>query len=84
MTDGDRKAKVVGINHVALEVDDVDEAFAFYRRFLDFEVTSRNEDIAFVYFDDQFINFTRGAGRTRMTSGTSVSRWTTKSSFANG
>tara|TARA_Y100001934_G_scaffold86642_1_gene107653 strand:+ start:555 stop:1064 length:510 start_codon:yes stop_codon:yes gene_type:complete len=60
MTDGDRKAKAVGINHVALEVDDVDEALAFYGRFLDFEVTSRNEDIAFIYFGDQFINFTRG------------------------
>ena len=40
--------------------DDVDEALAFYGRFLDFEVTSRNEDIAFIYFGDQFINFTRG------------------------
>ena len=60
MTDGDRKAKAVGINHVALEVDDVDEALAFYGRFLDFEVTSRNEDIAFIYFGDQFINFSQG------------------------
>ncbi len=60
MTDGGRKAKAVGINQVALEVDDVDEALAFYGRVLDFEVTSRNGDIAFIYFGDQFINFTRG------------------------
>ena len=54
MADGDRKAKAVGINHVALEVGDVDGALAFYGRFLDFEVTSRNEDIAFIYFGDQW------------------------------
>lgn len=57
---GERKAKAVGINHVALEVDDIDAALEFYGRFLDFEVTSKNEDIAFIYFGDQFLNFSRG------------------------
>ena len=30
--------KLVGINHVALEVGDVDEALAWYGRFFDFEL----------------------------------------------
>ena len=55
-----RKAKAVGINHIALEVDDIDEALAFYGGFIDFEVSSKSERAAFVYFGDQFINFSRG------------------------
>ena len=31
-----------------------------YGKFLDFEIKSRNADIAFIYFGDQFINFMRG------------------------
>jgi len=34
-------AKLVGINHVALEVGDVDEALAWYGRFFDFELRGR-------------------------------------------
>lgn len=56
----DRKARAVGINHVALEVGDIDEALAFYGAFLDFEIESKSETLAFVYFGDQFINFTKG------------------------
>lgn len=55
-----RKARAVGINHVALEVGDIDEALAFYGGFLDFEIQSRSADAAFIYFGDQFINFARG------------------------
>lgn len=55
-----RKAKAVGINHVALEVGDIGEALAFYGAFLDFEIESANDDMAFIYFGDQFINFTQG------------------------
>ncbi len=54
------KAKAVGINHVALEVGDIDEALTFYGRFLDFEIHSRSDTIAFIYFGDQFINFSKG------------------------
>ena len=57
---GEGRARAVGINHVALEVGDIDEALAFYGGFLDFEVHSRDADAAFVYFGDQFINFARG------------------------
>ena len=55
-----RKATPVGINHVALEVGDIEEALEFYRGFLDLEVTSQSEKAAFVYFGDQFINFLAG------------------------
>ena len=54
------KARAVGINHVALEVGDIDEALAFYGGFLDFEIARRSENAAFIYFGDQFINFSKG------------------------
>ena len=57
---GQRRARAVGINHVALEVGDIDEALQFYAGFLDFEIASRDADAAFIYFGDQFINFSRG------------------------
>ena len=34
-------ARLVGINHVALEVGDVDEALAWYGRFFDVELRGR-------------------------------------------
>lgn len=55
-----RKAKAVGINHVALEVGNIGEALEFYGAFLDFEIESQNDNMAFIYFGDQFINFSRG------------------------
>ena len=57
---GHRKARAVGINHVALEVGDIDEALEFYGRFLEFDLHSRSENAAFIYFGDQFINFSKG------------------------
>ena len=54
------RARAVGINHIALEVGDIDEALEFYGCFLDFEITRRSDTAAFVYFGDQFINFIKG------------------------
>lgn len=51
------KAYAIGINHVALEVGDIEEALKFYGDFLKFEVHEKNEMQAFIYFGDQFINF---------------------------
>lgn len=59
----ERKACAVGINHVALEVGDIGEALAFYGRFLDFQVEERTQDMAIIYFGDQFINFIRQPDR---------------------
>ena len=47
----------MGINHIALEVGNIDEALSFYGSFIDFEIQSRNKTSAFIYFGDQFINF---------------------------
>ena len=55
-----RKARAVGINHIALEVGDIDAALQFYGAFLDFEIARRSENAAFIYFGDQFINFAKG------------------------
>ena len=56
----ERKARAVGINHIALEVGDIGEALAFYGAFLDFEIERQSETAAFIYFGDQFINFALG------------------------
>jgi len=57
------KARAIGINHIALEVGDIDEALEFYGSFLHFEIQDRNETAAFIYFGDQFINFVRNTRR---------------------
>ena len=59
-----RKAQAVGINHVALEVGNIADALAFYGRFLAFEIVSQSETAAFIYFGDQFINFSLGRTQT--------------------
>ena len=41
-------ARLVGINHVALEVGDVDDALAWYGRFFEFELRGRGPRVAFI------------------------------------
>jgi lactoylglutathione lyase len=54
-------ARLIGINHVALEVADVDEALAWYGRFFEFELRGRvGGSMAFVDMGDQFIAFAAG------------------------
>ena len=48
-------ARIVGINHVALEVDDIDEALRWYGRFFEFELRGRAPHMAFIDMGDQFI-----------------------------
>jgi catechol 2,3-dioxygenase-like lactoylglutathione lyase family enzyme len=50
-----RKARAVGINHVALEVDDIDAALEFYGRIFQLELRGRGEGMAFIDMGDQFI-----------------------------
>ncbi|MCC6921465.1 MAG: VOC family protein [Nitrosomonas sp.] len=57
------KANAIGINHVALEVGDIEEAIKFYSDFLNFEVHEKNEMQASIYFGDQFINFIKNDNR---------------------
>ena len=54
------KARAVGFNHVALEVGDIDEALAFYGRFLDFTLRSKSADSAFIDLGDQFLALSKG------------------------
>jgi catechol 2,3-dioxygenase-like lactoylglutathione lyase family enzyme len=57
------KARAMGLNHIALEVGDIDAALAFYGRFLDFELRSRSDNMAFIDLGDQFIALARTDGR---------------------
>jgi catechol 2,3-dioxygenase-like lactoylglutathione lyase family enzyme len=52
--------KLVGINHVALEVGDVDEALNWYGRIFDLELRGRLPRMAFVDMGDQFIALSEG------------------------
>ncbi len=54
------KPRIVGFNHVALEVADIDEALDFYGQLFDFTLRSKSEQIAFIDLGDQFINFSKG------------------------
>ncbi len=49
------KPKFIGINHVALEVGNIDEALEFYGQFFDFTLQSRSGTMAFIEMGDQFI-----------------------------
>jgi catechol-2,3-dioxygenase len=49
------RPRLLGVNHVALEVGDVEEALAFYGRFFDFELRGRAPGMAFVDMGDQFL-----------------------------
>lgn len=54
MTENDR-ARLVGINHVALEVGDIDAALEWYRQLFEFDLRSRSSSGAFIDMGDQFI-----------------------------
>jgi lactoylglutathione lyase len=57
------RPRLVGVNHVALEVGDVDEALAFYGRIFELSMRGRAGRMTFVDMGDQFIAF--GEGRTQ-------------------
>jgi catechol 2,3-dioxygenase-like lactoylglutathione lyase family enzyme len=65
MTD-DPKPRLVGINHVALEVGNVEEALSFYRAIFSFELRGSRRDetgrmkIAFLDMGDQFLALSEG------------------------
>jgi lactoylglutathione lyase len=54
------RAKLVGLNHVALEVGDVEEALEFYGRIFEFELRGRGGRMAFIDMGDQFIALAAG------------------------
>jgi lactoylglutathione lyase len=55
--------RLVGINHVAIEVGDVDEALEWYGRIFDLELRGRERRMVFVDMGDQFIAISEGRGQ---------------------
>jgi predicted enzyme related to lactoylglutathione lyase len=49
------KPRLVGFNHVAIEVGDIEEALAFYGKLFSFELRSREPGMAFIDLGDQFL-----------------------------
>jgi lactoylglutathione lyase len=54
------RPRLVGINHVALEVGDVDAALEFYGRLFTLDDVERQGDAAFIELGDQFIALMQG------------------------
>jgi lactoylglutathione lyase len=54
------RPKPVGINHVALEVPDLEEAVAFYTAVFDFGDGGREPGMAFLQMGDQFLALSEG------------------------
>ena len=50
----------MGLNHIALEVGDIEEALAFYGRLFTFELRGKSESMAFIDLGDQFIALQKG------------------------
>ncbi|MBV8734410.1 MAG: VOC family protein [Solirubrobacterales bacterium] len=59
--------RLVGINHIALEVGDIEEALRWYGRFFELELRGRGGRMAFIDMGDQFIAL--AAGRTQQRDG---------------
>lgn len=55
-----RKARALGINHVVLEVDDLDKALEFYGALFEFTLRGKSDHNAFIDLGDQFIQLTLG------------------------
>jgi len=53
-----KKPRLIGINHVAIEVGNIDEALDWYGKIFEFTLRGRNERMAFIDMGDQFINLT--------------------------
>lgn len=56
---------LVGINHVALEVGDIEEALEFYGLLFQFTLRGRSENMAFIDMGDQFLALSRNNDRDR-------------------
>ncbi|MDF1727772.1 MAG: VOC family protein [Sulfitobacter sp.] len=56
--------KMIGLNHIVLEVGDLDKALEFYGAVFAFELRGRNEGMAFLDMGDQFLVLAEGKGQT--------------------
>ena len=57
--------RLVGINHVALEVEDIDRSLAFYGSIFDIRLRGRSAGAAFVDIGDQFLALMEGRSQGR-------------------
>ena len=55
------KARAVGLNHIALEVGDIEEALAFYGRLFEFTLRGKSEHAAFMRRRDLLQELQKGA-----------------------
>lgn len=55
------RARLVGFNHVALVVGDIEEALEFYGRLFEVELRGRGPGMAFIDAGDQFIALSEGS-----------------------
>jgi len=56
----EKRARALGINHVVLEVGDLDEALEFYGKIFDFKLRGKSDHNAFIDLGDQFIQLALG------------------------
>jgi catechol 2,3-dioxygenase-like lactoylglutathione lyase family enzyme len=56
-------ARAVGMNHIALEVDSIDEALEFYGRLFELDLRGRVSGMAFIDMGDQFLALAERSGR---------------------
>ena len=49
------RPRILGFNHIALEVGDIEEALAFYGRLFKFELRGKNDTMAFIDLGDRFL-----------------------------
>jgi lactoylglutathione lyase len=58
-----KKARALVVNHIALEVGDIDAALDFYARIADFKLRGKSKDMAFIDLGDQFIALQKGSSQ---------------------
>ena len=63
----DNRLRAVGINHVGLEVGDIEAALEFYGKLFEIDLLSRSETSAFIGLCDQFIALFQAGSSARDT-----------------
>ena len=56
--------RAIGVNHIAFEVHDLDQALEWYARYFQFELRGRHGSMAFIDLGDQFIALSEGGPET--------------------
>ena len=56
--------RAIGVNHIAFEVHDLDQALDWYGRYFEFELRGRRGGMAWIDLGDQFIALSEGGPET--------------------